>query len=145
LRLVVTKRNYDAVNTRAGIAPGGEILPDSYRERLVKYIPVETIAVFVAVYGITYYLSGSEPWYPVLARWILIVCILGTVIYLWKVEGVADPVQLSISTLGFVVWIFSLGVISVTSLPGYNAIAAGLLLPVYIFGSPLIEGIPEQW
>jgi hypothetical protein len=118
---------------------------DSYRERLIKYTPVETIALFIAVYGISYYLSGTESWYPAVARWILILGFLGTVLYLWKVENVTDVVQLGISAIGFLIWVLALGVIPVESLPFYHAIAAGLLLPVYLFGAPLIDGIPGVW
>lgn len=145
MRLVVTKRNRDAVLLGAsGIIHEG-IPEDSYRERLIKYIPVETIALFIAAYGITYYLSGSEIWYPLMARWILIAGILATVLYLWQVEGVTDVIQLAISTAGFVIWTGALGVITVTSQPYYNEVAAGVLLIVYVFGAPLIDGLPGTW
>jgi len=145
VRLVVTKRNRDAVLLGAsGIIHEG-IPEDSYRERLIKYIPVETIALFIAAYGITYYLSGSEIWYPLMARWILIAGILATVLYLWQVEGVTDVIQLAISTAGFVIWTGALGVITVTSQPYYNEVAAGVLLIVYVFGAPLIDGLPGTW
>jgi hypothetical protein len=145
VRLVVTKRNRGAVLLEAsGIIHEG-IPEDSYRERLIKYIPVETVALFIAVYGITYYLSGSEIWYPLMARWILIAGILGTVLYLWRVEGVRDMVQLAISTAGFFIWTFALGVVTVASLPYYNAVVAGVFLIVYVFGTPLIDGLPGTW
>jgi hypothetical protein len=145
VRLVVTKRNRGAVLLEAsGIIHEG-IPEDSYHERLIKYIPVETIALFIAVYGITYYLSGSEIWYPLMARWILIAGILGTVLYLWRVEDVRDMVQLAISTAGFFIWTGALGVITVASLPYYNAVVAGVILIVYVFGAPLIDGLPGTW
>ncbi|MFA4826007.1 MAG: hypothetical protein WC593_12715 [Methanoregula sp.] len=145
MRLVVTRRNRDAVLFRVKGDASRDIPNDSYRERLIKYIPVETIALFIAVYGITYFLSGTESWYPVVARWILILGVLGTVLYLWKGENITDVVQISISAIGFLIWAFALGVITVTSLPFYNAIVAGLLLPAYVFLAPLIDGIPEVW
>jgi hypothetical protein len=145
VRLVVTKRNRGAVLLGAsGIIHEG-IPEDSYRERLIKYIPVETLALFIAAYGITFYLSGSETWYPLMARWILIAGILGTVLYLWKAEDVTDVIQLAISTAGFVIWTCALGVITVASLPYYNAVVAGVLLIVYVFGAPLIDGLPGMW
>ena len=145
MRLVVTRRNRDAVLSRAKGSYSKDTPNDTYRERLIKYTPVETIAVFIAVYGITYYLSGSESWYPVVARWILILGILGTVMYLWKAENVADVVQLGISAIGFFIWVYALGVIPVTSLPCYNAVVAGLLLVAYVFLAPLVDGVPEVW
>jgi len=145
MRLVVTKRNYDALNTKSPGAAGGEILPDSYRERLVKYIPVEILALFVAAYGSTYAIMGFQPYFSMIARWIFLTGIIGTLLWLWKLEGVTDWVQLVISMAGFVVLVFALGVVPVADLPWYNQVAAALLLPVYVFLTPFIEGIPERW
>ena len=72
MRLVITKRNRDAILLDASGRVNRGIPDDSYRERLVKYIPSETIALFIALYGTTYYISGSETWYPLMARWILV-------------------------------------------------------------------------
>ena len=143
MRLVVTGRNYDSINTLAGRADG--IPLDSYRERLIKYVPVETLVLFVALYGTAYAVMAYQPYFPILSRWILIAGIIATFLWLRLVEEVTDWVQLIISTFGFVVWTFAFGVVPVTDLPWYNQVAAALFLPVYIFGTPLIEGIPERW
>jgi hypothetical protein len=145
MRQIITKRNREAVLLDASGRVNQGIPDDSYRERLIKYIPSETITLFIAVYGITYYLSGSEDWYPLMARWILIAGILGTLLYLWQVEGVIDLVQLSLSTIGFVIWACALGVVTVASLPLYNAMLAGVLLVVWVFFAPFIDGVPERW
>jgi len=145
MRLVITKRNRDALLLDASGRVNRGIPDDSYRERLLKYIPAETIALFIAVYGTTYYLSGSETWYPLMARWILIASILGTMLYLWQVERVTDLVQLAISAIGFVIWVCALGVVTVATLPYYNAVVAAVFLLVWVFGVPFIEGTPERW
>ena len=145
MRQIITKRNRDAVLLDASGRINRGIPDDSYRERLLKYIPSETLALFIAVYGITYYLSGSENWYPLMARWILIAGILGTLLYLWHAEGVTDLIQLAISTIGFVLWSCALGIVTVSSLPYYNAVVAAVLLVVWVFGAPFIEGMPEKW
>jgi hypothetical protein len=145
MRFVITKRHRNAVLLDATGRVSQGIPDDSYRERLIKYIPAETLALFVAVYGITFYLSGSEAWYPLMARWVLIAGILGTMLYLWRAEGVTDIVQLAISTIGFVLWACALGIVTVASLPFYNAVVAAVLLIVWVFGAPFIEGMPETW
>jgi hypothetical protein len=145
MRQIITKRNRDTVLLDATGRVNRGFPDDSYRERLIKYVPVESLALFVAVYGITYYISGSEDWYPLMARWILIAGILGTVLYLWRADGVADPVQLAISTIGFVLWVCALGVVTVASLPYYNAVIAAVLLIAWVFGAPFIDGVPERW
>ncbi|MDO9323932.1 MAG: hypothetical protein Q7T80_03135 [Methanoregula sp.] len=145
MRLVVTRRNRDTVLSKTKGDASLDTPNDTYRERLIKYTPVETIALFIAVYGISFYLFGTESWYPVVARWILILGVLGTVLYLWKAENISDVVQLSISAIGFLIWVCALGVITVASLPFYNAIVAGLLLIAYVFLAPLAEGVPDVW
>ena len=145
MRLVISKRNRTTVLLDASGRINQGICDDSYRERLLKYIPAETIALFIAVYGITYYLSGSETWYPLMARWILIAGILGTSLYLWQAEGVTDLVQLAISTTGFFLWTCALGVVTVASLPYYNAVVAAVLLIIWVFLAPILDGIPERW
>jgi hypothetical protein len=145
MRLVVTKRNYDSVNTRADGAPGTGIPLDTYRERLIKYIPVEVLVLYIATYGSTYAIFSYQPYFPLIARSVLLLGIFGTSLWLWKVERVNDGVQLVISTVGFVVWVFAFGVVPVAELPGYNQIAAALFLPVYVFGIPLVEGVPDSW
>ena len=144
MRLVVTARNYDAVNTRAG-GDNGEIQKDTYRERLVKYIPVEGLVFFVAVYGSTYAVLGYQQYFSMLARWIIMAAILFTFLYLWKIEDVSDWVQLVISTFGLVVWVFAFGVVPVAELPWYNQVAAALILPAWVVLTPFIEGVPERW
>lgn len=145
MRLVITKRNRSTVLLDASGRINRGIPDDSYRERLVKYIPVETLAIFVALYGTTSYISGSETWYPLMARWIVVAGIIGTVLWLWQADGVTDIVQLAISTTGFIIWVSSLGVVTVASLPFYNQIAASVLLILWVFGAPFIDGIPERW
>jgi len=145
MRLVITKRNRSTVLLDASGRVNQGIPDDSYRERLLKYIPAETIALFIAVYGTTYYISGSETWYPLMARWLLIAGTLGTMLYLWQIEGVTDLVQLALSTIGFVIWVCALGVVTVASLPYYNAVVAAVFLIVWVFGVPFIEGMPDAW
>lgn len=144
MRLVVTARNYDAVTTRAG-GKQEEIRKDTYRERLLKYVPVEGLAFFVAVYGSAYAVLGFQPYFSLLSRWILLASFAVTVLWLWKIERVDDWVQLVISAFGLLVWAFAFGVVPVAELPWYNQVAAALFLPVYIAGTPLIEGFPERW
>jgi len=145
MRTVITKRNRDTVLLDISGRVNQGIPDDSYRERLIKYIPVETIALFIAVYGSTFYLSGSEDWYPLMARWILITGILGTFLYLWQAEGVTDLVQLAISAIGFAIWAVALGIVTVSTLPFYNGVAAAVLLVAWVFGAPFIDGVPERW
>ena len=145
MRQVINRRNYDRVLSRAGTPGGSGTRYDTYRERLVKYIPIEAIVIYVALYGSTYAVLGTDPAFAIPARWLVIAGIVCTPIYLWKAGQVTDWVQLLISTIGFGVWVFALGVVPVADLPWYNPIAAAIFLPVYTFVSPLIDGVPERF
>ncbi|WP_321505606.1 hypothetical protein [uncultured Methanoregula sp.] len=145
MRLVVTKRNYETVLARSARNTAEPVSCDTYRERLIKYAPVEIIALYVCVYGIGYAVMGTTPYFSFVGRWILMAGIAGTLLYLWKAEGVSDAVQLLVSAIGFVAWVFALGVIPVSELPWYNQIAASIVLPIYIFGTPLIDGMPDRF
>ena len=144
MRMIITKRSSVAGKDGTGAA-WGKPAPDSYRERLFKYIPAEVVVLYVAVYGIAYAMFAADPLFSLMARWILIAGIVGTPLYLWKAGQVTDWVQLVISTAGFVLWACALGVVPVSEMPGYNQIIASLALPLYVVLSPLIEGIPERW
>ena len=145
MRMVITKRNCGMVTAGSpGAAPAG-ISTDTYRERLLKYIPAEIVVVYVAVYGIAYAVAATDPLFPLTARWILIAGIVATPLYLWEAEHVTELVQLIISTFGFMMWVFAIGVVPVSDLPGFNQVLASLALPLYILVSPLFEGIPDRW
>lgn len=145
MRQVLSRRNYDRVLSRAGTPNESGIRYDTYRERLVKYIPVEAIVIYIALYGSTYAIFGTDPVFVIPARWLIIAGIICTPIYLWKAGQVTDWVQLLISTIGFGVWVFALGVVPVADIPWYNQIAAAIFLPVYTFVSPLVDGVPERF
>lgn len=139
MRQVISQRTIRAGHADAD-APA-----DSYRSRIVKYVPVEILAVFVALYGSCYWFLGNDPSFVVLSRWLVILCTAATVLYLWKAENVNDWVQLAVSTAGFLVWVMALGIATVADLPLYNQVLSALLLLVWVFAVPLIDGKPAQW
>lgn len=145
MRMVITKRNCERVQVSYPGKDLSGIRKDTYRERLLKYIPAEIVVFYVAVYGIAYAILAADPAFSLVARWVLIAGIVATPLYLLEAEHVTDWVQLVISTAGFVLWGFGLGVVPLSELPGYNQIAASLALPLYVFISPIIEGMPERW
>jgi hypothetical protein len=145
MRLVVTKRNSAtaAAGATDGTAPATAC--DSYRERLVKYVPVEVLVLYVAAYGVLYATAGNAPWFSAAASCLLIAGIIAVLLYLWRAEGVCDTIQLAISAIGFVLFASALGVAPVSALPLYNQVFFSLLLPVYVFLSPLFDGMPDRW
>jgi hypothetical protein len=145
MRQVVTRRTRESMHLLPGTVPGSGIPPDTYRDLLLKYIPAETLVLFVAAYGTAAAAMSPGPVFSILARWLVVAGTVGTPLLLWKVGDVKDPVQLLASTIGFVVWVSALGVVPVAELPWYSQPAAELLLLACVFGTPLIDGIPERF
>lgn len=75
-----------------------------YSERLLKLIPSEIIAAWVAIQGIIPQDSG--PWVMTAAAALLMVL---TPLYLRRFQGVSRPWQLAASTVSFLVWVYTLG------------------------------------
>jgi hypothetical protein len=83
--------------------------PDRWYERLLKYIPVESIGLYLAVEGIVKSASLSRNELRVYLGLTLLVTLLFTWLYLLRVAGVELISQLIISCIALIVWVFALG------------------------------------
>ena len=76
----------------------------NYKDRLLKLIPSEIVAAYMV-------LAGIIP--PDRAKWgTLIVSIVLLVLvpfYMWRMQNVRHNSQLIVTTISFVVWLYSLG------------------------------------
>jgi len=142
MRQVVTTRRWGVGNYPPAPGNEGAVVPDSYADRLVKYVPVETVVVWIAVFGSISAVAYSTDFFPLFARWALILGAAGTWIYLRYVGQVRDYVQLACSAIGFVVWVHAFAVLPFAALPWYNPVVGAILLPVYTVIVPLVDGIP---
>jgi hypothetical protein len=110
---------------------------DYYADRLLKYIPVESIALYLTLQGIV--LSGVEA--PALNSWLWFIFgigIIGTPLYLWRIQQVSKRIQLAVSTAAFGVWVFALGG-AFASLSWYEPFLGSLMLLLFTFSVPLIS------
>ncbi len=110
---------------------------DKYRDRLLKYIPAEIVAVYIFVQGAIHKLdSQSSEYAPIF--WIVfgIFCLF-TPLYLWRIQKVRKITQLIISLIAFVIWVFALGG-PFALLPWYDPVYGEILLPVYTLGIAII-------
>ncbi len=145
-REIVTNRD---LATRATARAGAE-QKDEYKDRLLKYIPAETVAVYLALSrAITTATNPSDQQGSDEANllWIVFaVLLVGTWLYLQRVQKVTKVKQLIISTVAFAVWIFSIGgpfELSFGDPEGwYKPIYGAVLLPLYTFFIPIIEPDP---
>lgn len=81
----------------------GDDANDGVLGRIVKYIPAETVAVYLSLQA---FFSTPEPWWYAVYALLLVL----TPVYVWKVAGKGQPWKLHalIATLGFVVWSYAL-------------------------------------
>jgi len=91
-----------------------------YQDKLVKLIPTEIIGAYLTLAGILGYAvqpqktiaPGSDPGSTLNAKLIQIVffvLLVLTPIYLKKISNVSNVTQLIVTTLSFVVWVYTLG------------------------------------
>lgn len=111
---------------------------DTYFDKVVKYIPSDIVAAWVAVTG----LIKSATDVPAAVLWI---CFLGGVLltaaWTWKQTYVKDQPatkQIIVSTIAFGVWVFALGA-PFDAMDWYRPLYASLLLIGYTLAVGLVE------
>jgi hypothetical protein len=144
MRQVVSQRTAGGFGGPGADGCSGAIRPDPYLARLVKYVPVETVVIWIAIFGSTSAMPYNTDWFAIFARTSLIAGTAGTWLYLRFIADVHDVVQLVISTVAFVIWVHALAVLPFTAFPWYNPVAGALLLPVYTALVPLVDMIPAR-
>ncbi len=147
-RTVISKQDLEKVKNIQTDVLGGDVKtlgfkskvdvpvePDKYMLRLLKYIPTEIIALYVTLEAIVHSLTPVD----LGLYWIIFIfCFAATPLYLWRKEKVYKILQLTISTIAFLVWVFTMGGPFI-SLGWYRSIYGALGLPVYTFLVALIE------
>jgi hypothetical protein len=127
-----------AGSTAAG--NGGHQEPDSYNDRLIKYIPAEVVSVYLFVSGALFtaktQISQRASWW---AGWIVFgFMAIMTPIYMKRLQGVTKRQQLAIVFFSFIVWVFSIGG-PFTTFGWYHPIWGAILLPLYTFSIPIFQ------
>jgi len=136
-RTVITQADVAGGNARAletAVTPPNV---DQYKDRLLKYIPAEVVALYVTTAGV---IEGSADGFPkTAALWVVFfIGVVATPLFLRRVLGVSKSQQLTISTLGFLVWVFALGG-PFEKIIEHQSVYGALLLPLYVFFVPVFE------
>jgi hypothetical protein len=115
-------------------------VPDDYVTRLVKYIPAEIVAAFLVIDGILKAVTGVQ---ANLYWLIFIVLLILTPLYTWRVTTEAGLpvayVQVVVSTLSFIVWVFAIGG-PFSLLSWYQPVYGSILLILFTLIPPLAIG-----
>ncbi len=136
MRLVITSKNINAIQSRLPEAEREKVKPDDYLTKILKYIPAEVVALYVTLYNIAYAARADIPF--TLIVWIIFgIGIIGTVLYLLRVAKVNDWSQITVSTIAFVVWVFALGG-PFSHCAWYQPAYGALILPIYTFFMPIM-------
>lgn len=115
-----------------------EMTPDTYKEKLLKLIPAEVVALYVILLGLVNAAGTGVPTVQIV-WFIFAVGILATILYLWRIDNVEDWSQILISAIAFAVWVFALGG-PFETLSWYNPVYGSILLVLYTFFVPIIVG-----
>jgi len=109
-----------------------------YGDRLLKLIPSEIVAAYVAVQGMIP--EDADPWF------LLVVTVLMTIMtpfYLKRFQRVIDASQLAVSTGSFLVWVYTLG--GPFRFWGlYRSWSASVLLVIWTLAVPLLMSGGEE-
>jgi hypothetical protein len=112
---------------------------DDYASRLLKYIPTETVAAYLALSGVVASANGQN---RAAMLWAVFAFgLLLTPLYLRRVGRVRSWLQLVISTAAFVVWVFALGG-PWALLSWYEPYYGTLLLIAFTTTAPLVIPVP---
>jgi hypothetical protein len=128
-----------------GMAPGAKgASMDGYFDRVIKYIPSDVVAAWTAVTGLVN-ADAQAPQNTLL--WILFgLFTLLTAGWTWKQTtggGKLSPtIQILLSTLSFIVWVFALGGPFVSLEGFYRPLYGSLALIVYTLAVGLV--IPKE-
>lgn len=129
----------------AGGADGGPITTtpgDNYASKLVKLVPSEVVAAYVAADSIIAALPAEMPVFEISGGAVLLGLIL-TPFYLWKGANVTEGPEMAVSTATFFVWaLLTNRTLSASlGLPGW---APGLIAIGFSVSSPALLAILQR-
>jgi len=106
---------------------------NTYLEKLFKLIPSEVVATYLAIQGLVATEPDVQKYVVIGAGVILLIAIP---FYLWRVQNVKSKIQIILTMISFIVWVFSIGgpfLYFLWYLPTYGSIVLILwtfLLPI---------------
>ena len=114
--------------------------PDDYRDRLIKYIPGDIVAIYLSILAL---IKTADPHKTpiIMIEWIIFVIIF-VVSIPWqrRVMKIDKWQQIAIGSLAFVIWAISLGDPFATSWSAwYQPLYGSILLMLFTFLSPLFQ------
>jgi len=128
----ILTRNDAQVGNKKIRTPESAAAYDNYYSRLIKLIPAELIALYLALDGIV----SAMPQKQILLWVVFGIALVGGWFYLARVANVTRVAQRIITLMAFVIWVFVLGG-PFAMLPWYDVNYGKLLVTLYTFFVPL--------
>ena len=129
-----------ATEFTAPVATAAGQTPDNYRDRLLKYIPAEIVAIYLALLGV---LKAVPPDTTPIAtvQWVVFAAIvLISVPWQRKIMKITKWQQVAIGSVAFIVWAISLGEpFDTTWQAWYQPVYGTMVMMLYTFLIPLFE------
>lgn len=117
--------------------PSLPVSPDTYSDRLFKYIPAELVAGYI--FALRMMEKLTEAGETRVLQWgLFAIFLILTPLYLWRVQKVQKVIQHIISAFSFVVWVFALGG-PFAMCSWYNPVYGAVLLPVFTLAVAIVE------
>ncbi|MFM2479711.1 hypothetical protein [Celerinatantimonas sp. MCCC 1A17872] len=127
-RSIIPSPRYQA----KGSAPR-DAASDRYNDRLVKYIPAESVVLYQTINSVL--ASSGMQGQPI--HWIIFfVILIANFEYMRKVLSIKMPSQLLISSISFIIWAVSFGQ-PFLSLSWWQPVYGALILPLFTFIVPI--------
>ncbi len=86
----------------------------AYADKIVKLVPTEIVGAYMVLAGIigispAATSAPADSLSEILIQVVFFALLILTPLYLWRISGVTNVVQLIVTTLAFILWIYTLG------------------------------------
>jgi hypothetical protein len=129
-----------------------------FANKLVKLVPTEIVGAYVVLAGMLGYAYAAAPaaqqmpdpeLKAILIQVVFFTLLVLTPLYLWRIGRVSNLIQLAVTTISYVIWVYTLGgPFVVWGL--YNSIIGSVALVLWTIATPLLvppspaKEIPSQ-
>jgi hypothetical protein len=134
-----------STNGHLAAATASDRPADNYSDRLVKYLPAESVAFYAGIdklvashFGIDSTVASTTPAPAGALLWaalFFVIGLVGTPIYLYRRRLPNQPwvMNVVIATVAFPLWAYTLGGSLFVIIGWYSVFVAGLLAPIFTF------------
>ena len=137
MRVVVTSKNIDLIRKKLPKEEKKSLNVDDYKNRLIKYIPAEIVALYLTLYGLAQSAEATIPFVQI--NWLIfIIGLVLTPLFIYYIQEHRNYTQIIMQTIAFFVWVFALGG-PFSLYDWYIPVYGSMFLVVFTFIIPFID------